>query len=209
MTVVIVAHAPTEGATQEDKDKFYEDLRMCANKGPPHNVTIILGDFNARISDDSHKQNPQIVGKHTYHRVTNDNGNRLVEFCQTTQLRVGQSRFPQPEKRLWTWRLPTGSLAELDHILVNGKWIRSVTNCRAYNSIEIGSDHRILSARFKIRFRASQGNPCKRPRYNWDRLIDDPQTRIQYSTELSNRFTKLSSADSTIQEQYDEITTEI
>ena len=76
-------------------------------------------------------------------------------------------------------------------------------------TIEIGSDHRILSARFKIRFRSSKGNPRKRPRYNWDRLIDDPETRIQYSTELSNCFANLSSADSTIQEQYDEITTAI
>ena len=185
-------------------------MRECINKEPPHNIIITIGDLNARVGDDSHQHNPQIVGKHTYHRETNDNGNRLIELCQSTQLRLVQSRFPQPDKSLWTWRHPKGSVAQLDHILVNGKWIRSVTNCRAYNSLEIGSDQRILSARFKIRFRFSKGNPCQRPRYNWDKLIDEPATQAIYATELSNRFSLLRpSSDDNIQQFYDDTTRSI
>ena len=166
MVTVIVAYAPTEDASPEDKLEFYDDLSSAINSEPPHNVTIVLGDFNARVGSDSHHHHSQVIGKHNYHLSTNDNGKRLLDLCHTTNQRHVQSRFPHPPKRMWTWKHPIGSLAQLDHILVNSKWIRSVTNCRAYNSVEIDSDHRILSARFNIRFRASKGKSNLRTRFN-------------------------------------------
>ena len=138
------------------KEEFYNTLLRGIASEPPHNVIIVLDDFNSRIRDDSHKTNPQVIKKSNYQDKTNDNGNRLVNMYQQTNLRQLQSCFPQPSRRQWTWKYPRGPKAQLDHIL---------TNCRAYSSVELGSDHRIVSASFKIRFRKFKRTLSGRKKY--------------------------------------------
>ena len=148
------------------KEEFYNDLLRAIESEPQHNVIIVLGDFNARIADDSHKTIPRVIGKNNYHDKTNDNDKSLVSMCRQTNLRQLQSRFPQPSGRQWTWKHPRGSKAQLDNILENVKWVRSFTNCRAYNFIELDSDHRIVNANFKIWFRKFTQTPSGRKNYD-------------------------------------------
>ena len=70
MVTIIAAYAPTELATTESKEEFYSDLLKSIESEPPHNIIIVLGDFNARIGDDSHKTNQQIIGKNNFHDKT-------------------------------------------------------------------------------------------------------------------------------------------
>ena len=165
----------------------------------------MLGDLNARIGDDSHKTTPQIIGRNNYHEKTNDNGKRLVSLCRQTNMRQVQSRFPQPSRRQWTWKHPRGSKAQLDHILVNAKWVRSITNCRAFNSIELDSDHRIVSANFRIRFRKFKQTPSNRVKYDWNKVIENPEICQQYQLELKNRFDALSQVDDDPETMYKNI----
>jgi len=46
---IISVHAPTEEKSDEEKEKFYEDLQIVRNKISKHNIVIILGDLNAKI----------------------------------------------------------------------------------------------------------------------------------------------------------------
>ena len=210
MVAVLVVYAPTELASISTKDEFYKDLADAVNGIPTHSLVTILGDFNARIGKDSHRQQPQIVRQYLFHEETNNNGKRLVDLCCETQLRVAQSRFPQPSKRLWTWMHPQGSVYQLDHILIRSKWVRSVTNCRVYNSLELDSDHRVLSANLQIRFRANNIKKKKRPLYNWELLTNNVNKQNEFCLEISNRFQELQMPDHTDTEQhYDQITSTI
>ena len=76
LVTITAAYAPTETAAPNDKEEFYNDLLKAIESEPPHNIMIVLGDFNAPIVDDSHKTNPQIIGRNNYHEKTNDNGKR-------------------------------------------------------------------------------------------------------------------------------------
>ncbi|XP_078617621.1 uncharacterized protein LOC144885572 [Branchiostoma floridae x Branchiostoma japonicum] len=135
--------------------------------------------------------------------MTNDNGDRLVNLCQEHKLRPAQTRFPHPRSRLWTWMHPGGSTHQLDHILINGKWVNSLRNCRAYNSVELDSDHRILSVLLVTSLRTSKGKPCRRPKFNW-RKLREAHTREVFQMELSNRFEalKCDEVSSPITERY-------
>ena len=96
-------------------------------------------------------------------------------ICATTY-------FKHPKTRLWTHRRPNGNLEQLDHILVNSKWINSIRNCRAYNTVEVNSDHRILSTKLQISLQAHK----KRQPTNkkcWEQLRD-----INKSREFNNKF---------------------
>jgi hypothetical protein len=105
---IIVAYAPTEDKCDADKNAFYDDLQKCTLDVPPHNVLILVGDLNARLGSDSHLTNPRSIGKHTYHDTTDDNGNRLANYCEACNMRSTQTRFPQPKSRTWTWLHPNG-----------------------------------------------------------------------------------------------------
>jgi len=86
---------------------------------------------------------------------------------------------------------PRGSTHQLDHIFINSKWVNSLRNCRAYNSVELDSDHRILSIRLVTSLRTTKGKPCKRPKFNWWKLQEDAHIKSQFQIELSNQFQAL------------------
>ena len=207
---ITVIYAPTESSSPSAKEDFYTSLTDHLDQVKRHNIHLILGDFNAKVGKDSHATHPVIVGKHCFHDSTNDNGERLINVCQEFNLRLAQPRFPQPHKRLWTWMHPAGSKHQLDHILINGKWVNSLRNCRAYNSIELDSDHRIVSISLVTSLRTSKGKTCKRPKFNWWKL-QDQATREEFQLELSNRFQALSSMDDStdITERYESFETSV
>jgi len=201
---VTTTYAPTECASSADKDRFYESLSDHLDKVKRHNIHVIVGDFNARIGQDSHAMHPAVIGRHCFHEETNSNGERLVNLCEEFKLRPAQMRFPQPRSRLWTWTHPSGSTHQLDHILINGKWVNSLRNCRAYNSVELDSDHRIISILLVASLRTTKGKPCKRPKFNWRKLQDAP-TKVKFQLELKNRFETLGCNDTAapISERYE------
>ena len=50
---IVQCYAPTNDATEEEKDEFYEQLQAAKDKIPKHNLCIIMGDFNAKVGSDN------------------------------------------------------------------------------------------------------------------------------------------------------------
>jgi exonuclease III len=46
---LINAYAPTEAKEEETKEQFYEELQRTQDRVSKHDVTIILGDMNAKL----------------------------------------------------------------------------------------------------------------------------------------------------------------
>ena len=51
---VTVVYAPTESATDSEKDDFYDSLKKHLESIKRHDIHLVIGDFNARIGKDSH-----------------------------------------------------------------------------------------------------------------------------------------------------------
>ena len=102
---------PGEVVTADSEKEFYNHLLKIIENEPLNNVITVLDNFNARIGDNSHKSNSQIIGNTNYHYKTNDNGKRLVSICQQTNLRQVQSCFLQPSCEQWTWKHSFGANA--------------------------------------------------------------------------------------------------
>ena len=115
---------------------------------------IVLGDFNAGIGKISHDSSPQIIGKYSYHQNTNDDGELLVSLCENIKLISAFYRQPHKNNHMWTWEHPDDiHKAQVDHILLGGKWRNSIRKCRAYSTVDLDSDHRIVTANLKISLR--------------------------------------------------------
>ena len=64
--------------------------------------------------------------KYIYNILTNNNGNQLLAANLLFQKKIG---------KLWTWMSPHMTKHQLDYILVNNKWRKSIRNCEAYNTL--------------------------------------------------------------------------
>ncbi|KAF2895504.1 hypothetical protein ILUMI_10667 [Ignelater luminosus] len=88
--------APTDGATTEVKDTFFEEL---GEKFENRRHLILLGDFNGRIGKE--KQNT-VVGQYG-DETLNDSDTRLIELCQQYSLRIQNRFFQHREIYKYTW----------------------------------------------------------------------------------------------------------
>ena len=48
-TTVIVVYSPTNCASEEAAEEFYENLRNTIGDVPAHNFLVVMGDFNGRL----------------------------------------------------------------------------------------------------------------------------------------------------------------
>ena len=94
---------------------------------------------------------------------------------------------------MWLENIPssTGSLRQLDYILVRRKWRNSVQNAEAYNTFStVGSDHRVVCAKIKLSLRISKA--AKKMKYDWKQFSTDPDLQWKYTVAVKNRYHVLS-----------------
>jgi hypothetical protein len=193
---VISAYAPTEGAAEIVKDRFYEDLRELITSISSHTFIIMAGDLNARLGKDSHLTNSRVIGSHCFYDETNDNGQRLIDLCEATELRPAHSHFMNRRSRLATYHDPNGRPFQLDHVAISMKWWKSLTSCRAYDLVfDIASDHKVVSAKFRLSLRAAKKSYNPRCKFMTNKLAID-QVRQDFDTEIKNRFEEIFIDDS-------------
>ena len=56
-------YAPTNDATEEAKDDFYDQLQMVLEQVPCRDVKIVMGDMSAKVGMDNTGRE-EVMGKH-------------------------------------------------------------------------------------------------------------------------------------------------
>ncbi|KAK6738361.1 hypothetical protein RB195_020463 [Necator americanus] len=81
---IVSAHAPTKTAEDNSKDAFYDELNALMTKIPSQQVVIVGIDTNVKMGL---KQQSDVLEKWYYAaKRTSDNGGRLVDLCEQTDL---------------------------------------------------------------------------------------------------------------------------
>ena len=101
-TTVIQVYSPTNEASKEEKDAFYQKLHYVMLKGKKRDVTLVMGDLNAQVGS-SNEEHKNAMGCHGVGTM-NDNGERLADFCATEDLVIGGTLFPHKTAHKVTWR---------------------------------------------------------------------------------------------------------
>ncbi|XP_071170896.1 craniofacial development protein 2-like [Mytilus edulis] len=134
----IQCYAPTNEAEEEVKTEFYNTLQAEIRKVPTHDLTIVMGDLNAKVGNDN-TGNERVMGKYGCGQM-NENGELLVDFCGINNLVIGGTIFPHKDIHKLTWNSPNGrDKNQIDHIMINGKWKRSLQDVRAKRGADIAS----------------------------------------------------------------------
>ncbi|KAK2723499.1 hypothetical protein QYM36_001984, partial [Artemia franciscana] len=84
---IVACYAPTNEASTEDKQSFYNELAGVFKDIPRHDVLCLLGDLNAKIGND-YTFCPEVFGKHGIGE-RNDNGELLIDFALLHDLVIG------------------------------------------------------------------------------------------------------------------------
>jgi len=135
-TTIIQAYAPTESASDTDKDDFYEQLNAILDAAPSHVVKILMGDFNAQIGPDR-TGFENVMGNETMGRRT-DNGERLLSMCNSNELKVGGSIFAHKHIHKGTWRSADGTTVnQIDHICISRRWTSALQDVRVYRGADV------------------------------------------------------------------------
>ena len=97
----IQVYAPTPDSSDNEINRFYNDLQTTLNIIPQKDYVIILGDFNDKIGT------YQPLWKDTMGKLgiddINECGERLLQFCITNELFVANIVFPHKSSIKWTW----------------------------------------------------------------------------------------------------------
>ena len=94
--MVIQVYALTSNAEEAAVEWFYEDLQGLLEQTPKKYVLLIIGDWNAKVRS---QETPGVRGKFGL-GVQNEEGQRLIEFCQENALVTANTLFQQHKRRL-------------------------------------------------------------------------------------------------------------
>lgn len=124
MLNIIQVYAPTLDKEDEEIEQFYADVEEAIQLVKRGEITIIMGDFNAKIKQGAEEN---IAGTHGL-GSRNRRGDRLVQFCLENDLCISNTFFKLPPRRIYTWKSPADQpnnivRNQIDFILVK-KWFR-------------------------------------------------------------------------------------
>ena len=113
-----------------------------------------LGVWNAKVGKASQK---------TTHMGTfglgdqNTSGGKLLEFCKSNDLVIGNTIFPHHPRRLYTWRSPDERTRnQIDYIMIKSRWRASLLNVKTRPDADCGSDHQLLIVKARIKLKATR-----------------------------------------------------
>ena len=191
---IIQCYAPTNQADEEDKENFYEELQSIVDKTPKSDVTIVMGDLNAKIGSNNQGRE-KIMGKHGL-GDKNENGDLFLDFCEMNELVVGGSVFPHRDMLKVTWKSPDHVTEnQIDHITISKRWRRILEDVRSKRGADEGTDHVLVVTKLRIKIaKVKKEGEERSPKYN---IIKLQQRKVQeeFRVVLSNRFEALASED--------------
>ena len=110
----IQVYALTSNAEEAEFEQFYEDLQDLLELTPKKDVLFIIRDWNTKVGS---QEIPGVTGKFGL-GVQNEEGQRLIEFCQENALVIANTLFQHHKRRLYTWTSPDGQHRnQIDYIL--------------------------------------------------------------------------------------------
>ena len=180
---IVQGYAPTTDSSDDEVEKFYDDMKNAMKYVKCGEVVIVMGDFNAKVGSEKHTN---IVGKYGL-GSRNDRGRRLIQFCEEYNLMITNTWFQHPKRRLYTWKSP-GDLYrnQIDFILVNHRFRNTVKQARTYPGADVGSDHNPVVVKMNIKVKGLTKTVMKDNRDM--NMLKNEEFRESYACEVQNRF---------------------
>jgi hypothetical protein len=122
--------------------------------------SIMLGDINAKVGkEDVFKPT---IGNESLHKISNDNGVRVVNFATSKNLTVKSTMFPHCNIHKFTWTSNGKICKQIDHILAHRRWHSSVLDVQSFRAADYDDDHYLVVAKVMERLTLIKQNNAQR-----------------------------------------------
>ncbi|KAI5737941.1 hypothetical protein M8J77_000982 [Diaphorina citri] len=204
---ILNAHAPTEDKDQETKDEFYEALDDTLDSFNRYGAKILMGDMNAKLGHEVMYK--PVLGNHSLHENSNENGIRLLEFALSKNMFVKSTMFPHKRIHKGTWISPDGhTVNQIDHVLINRRWHSDILDVRTFRNADIDSDHMLVIIKLRERISSQKTKKIRQRKLDQDKL-KDPITLRQFQHKIEEKIqnTRINTNESkTIEDDAEKIT---
>jgi serine phosphatase RsbU (regulator of sigma subunit) len=174
MTLINV-YAPTEDKEEEIKDQFYEELQRTQDRVPTHDVTIILGDMNAKLWKE--KVFSQVVGRHTLHNISNKNGEMVPNYAISNDMFLISTNFQHKKMHIGMWISPDHqTINQIDHVIVSKEKMRLIHDVKSKRGYNCDSDHFLVQIKIKQKLITVKNKQIQK--YKWDRQLLNQKEKI-------------------------------
>ncbi|VDP32852.1 unnamed protein product [Schistosoma mattheei] len=120
---IIQCYAPINDSNDDIKDQFYGRLQSIIEKCLRRDLTILMGDLNAKVGIDTTGYE-DIMGRHGLGE-RNENGERFTNLCAFNKLFIGGSVFPHKRIHKATWISPDHTTKQSEQKIVGTHIVRS------------------------------------------------------------------------------------
>ena len=190
---IIGIYAPTEDNGVTVKDEFFANLNEEIVKSGSGRQLILMGDMNGRTG---RKTGDTVVGNFGKDMV-NDNGERLIELCTETSLKIWNGFFNHKNIHKYTWQQHTKNLKTIiDYIITKQDLKLRIQEVRAYRGPNFGTDHNLLVAKISFPYMYTTKDKentvtmvYKKVQYNIESLQNE-STKFLYQQRLNNKLNR-------------------
>ena len=173
IVTAVSVYTPQCGLSEEEKDKFYDELIAVTSKFGDNELVIVGGDFNGHVG----KSSEGYEGVHGGFGFGSRNKEveRLLEFGTATYMVVCNTLFRKRLSRLITYE-SGGCQTQIDYILVRKSDRKVVKDVKVISGEECVSQHRLLVCDIVVK-NAKEVKRKYRPRRKVWKLNDEHLVR--------------------------------
>ena len=184
---IIQCCASTNDSEEDKKDDFGQQLQAVLDRRGAKNITILMGDFNAKIGMDN-TGNEDIMRTHVLGQM-NENEERFEDLCALNQLVIGGSIFPHRHihKAIFPNHVTKN---QIGHICISRKFRRSWRDVRVMRGADVSSDQHLLMTTVRLHLKRFTNANSTGTKKNVG-LLRNKDTQAAFQISLSNRFQPL------------------
>ena len=97
---LVQVYAPRDDKNNDIKDEFYTVLQEVVDKAPRGDKVVVMGDFNARVSNNVARW--EVVIEKQVEAVANDSGRRLLSFSAENSFKILNTFYEHKEIHKYT-----------------------------------------------------------------------------------------------------------
>ena len=147
---VIVVYGPVNGASEYERESFWNEVERTVDEVGSSYRVIVMGDMNGWVGD---VECEGIIGKHGVPGV-NDNGERVVDFCAEKEFCIGNTYFEHKNIHKYT-RIGKARDREvrsmIDLILVKRDMLKYLCDVKVVRGLSGDlSDHLIVLCKIRL-----------------------------------------------------------
>ncbi|GFS08742.1 craniofacial development protein 2-like [Elysia marginata] len=213
---ILNSYAPTTALARnkpESLDEYSNDLQTTYNSLTNNTFPILAGDYNSKVG--SKKEGKNSIGSYPK-GYRNENGDKLIEFCEQNKLFISNTAFKKAARHRATWigcrkdkdnNTTIHIYNQIDFIICKQQHKHLINNAQSFGGTIISSDHKLVKTTIDISkhspWKVKEKTQCAtKTRLNIAQLGQNKNVTHNYTEQLGQLLSQVDEEQKLIQNKF-------